>query len=307
MNIKTEIVILLATYNGEKYLKEQLDSILHQTYSNFLLVIRDDNSTDSTLKIIESYNDSRLIVLKNNTNKHGQVSNFANLYEYALRNIDFNYLMFSDQDDIWYENKISLCLKFFAEHKALSKALVYTNYTVWNMKTRTQVPAYTEQLDSSFNRLFVQSWLMGCTMMMNRGLVNEIGAIPEDVENHDYWVALVSAINNSIFYLNTETMKHRLHDSNVTTRQDTTSILGRFKTISDNLLNSKSRNKKFMFWKKTYYHLKQQYPDNRNVKELGNILNSHSISRCFRAKQYGYSGLSKKSTILFYLLLLNFR
>lgn len=307
MNKKTNVVILMATYNGEKYLRKQLDSILHQTYSNFLLVIRDDNSTDNTREIIKSYNDSRLIVLKNKTDKHGQVSNFANLYEYALKNINFNYLMFSDQDDIWYENKISLCLRFFEEHKDLPKALVYTNYSVWNMKTGAQVPAYTEQLDASFNRLFVQSWLMGCTMMMNRGLVNEISAIPEDIENHDYWIALVSAINNSIFYLNIETMKHRLHDSNVTTRQNTTSVLGRFKTISDNLLNPKSKNEKFMFWKKTYYHLKQQYPDNKNVKELGDILSSSSISRCFKAKQYGYKGLSKKSTILFYLLLLNFR
>ena len=98
-----KIDILLATYNGEKYIKEQIDSILNQSYTNFNLIISDDSSTDSTVEILKEYEKKderiKLIVQKENL---GYIKNF----EYLLTQVNSKYYMFSDQDDFWVNDKV---------------------------------------------------------------------------------------------------------------------------------------------------------------------------------------------------------
>ena len=98
-----KIDILLATYNGEKFLREQLDSILNQTYKNFNLIISDDGSEDKTLQILKEYQekDNRVIVYNHKKNL-GVISNF----EFLLEKVNSKYFMFSDQDDVWNNTKI---------------------------------------------------------------------------------------------------------------------------------------------------------------------------------------------------------
>ena len=107
-----QIDILLATYNGEKYLKEQLDSILNQTYTNFRLLISDDCSKDYTRQILKEYEkkDSRIKLFFQEKNL-GYVKNF----EFLLTKSTAEYIFFSDHDDIWYENKIEKCIKVLKE------------------------------------------------------------------------------------------------------------------------------------------------------------------------------------------------
>ncbi|MHB9334492.1 glycosyltransferase, partial [Fusobacterium polymorphum] len=102
MNPKIEI--LMATYNGEKYVGEQIDSIIHQTYKNWKLLIRDDNSTDKTLEILKEYEkkDKRIKIIEDKKGNLGFVKNFEEL----LNNSKEDWVMFSDQDDYWLENKI---------------------------------------------------------------------------------------------------------------------------------------------------------------------------------------------------------
>ena len=98
-----KVDILLATYNGAKYLEDQLNSILSQTYSDFRLLISDDSSTDNTKEILEKYKekDERITVFYQENNL-GVIKNF----EFLLKKVENEYYMFSDQDDIWKENKI---------------------------------------------------------------------------------------------------------------------------------------------------------------------------------------------------------
>ena len=102
--IEDKIDILMATYNGEKYIVEQIDSIINQTYKNWNLLIRDDNSTDRTLEIIKNYQkkDARIRILDNNKVNLGIVKNFEKL----LKISESELIMFSDQDDIWKKGKI---------------------------------------------------------------------------------------------------------------------------------------------------------------------------------------------------------
>ena len=102
-----KIDILLATYNGEKYLQEQIESILNQTYTDFRLLISDDASTDNTIKIIEEYakKDKRILTFVQKENL-GVIKNF----EFLLNKVENEYFMFSDQDDIWMKEKIEKSL-----------------------------------------------------------------------------------------------------------------------------------------------------------------------------------------------------
>ena len=108
------IVILLSTYNGEKYLKDQLDSILSQSYKNFEIIARDDGSSDETINILKSYN---IKILDTDKNLGAKLS-FSVLLDYAVTNTDADYFMFCDQDDIWKNDKIE---KTITMMKALEK------------------------------------------------------------------------------------------------------------------------------------------------------------------------------------------
>ena len=109
MSDHKEITILMATYNGEAYLKQQLDSILTQTYTNWKLVIRDDGSTDGTLGIITSYiqKDERVSLIRFGDLHGSACKNFSQLAEWAVAN-DKGTVMFSDQDDIWAADKVAV-------------------------------------------------------------------------------------------------------------------------------------------------------------------------------------------------------
>ena len=129
-----KIDILLATYNGSKYLHEQLDSILSQSYENINVIIRDDGSSDNTVMIIKEYEqkDNRVKLLSDNLGNLGFVRNFEKL----MKNSTSEYLMFSDQDDIWYNNKVETSykrIKAIEEKNGKScPILVHTNSKIMN-------------------------------------------------------------------------------------------------------------------------------------------------------------------------------
>lgn len=298
-NNQANVVILMATYNGEKFLKEQIDSILDQSFDDFLLVIRDDNSNDHTVEILENYNDDRIIILRNRLKEHGQLSNFAYLFKYAISNLKFNYLMFADQDDIWLRNKIGKSLQEF-NFNDNAPILVYTNYYVFNMKSGKCWKAFKGEIPANFENIFVQNWLLGCTMMLNRAMVHKIKEIPQNVENHDYWISLVASLHDEIFFSNTPTMIHRLHSGNVTVQQSANSLSGRINSVKKILMN---KEEKYKSWIVIYSNLEKMFPHDNKINELKNILFNNRLVRVWMANKYGFKGLSNKSTALFDILL----
>ena len=132
------IDILLATYNGEKYLREQIDSILQQTYKNIRLIISDDCSSDNTMSILREYEkrDERVIVYSQQNNL-GVIKNF----EFLLSKVENELYMLSDQDDIWLSDKVE---KTYDELKKNNADLVYTDLEI--------VDADLNTIDNSFNR-----------------------------------------------------------------------------------------------------------------------------------------------------------
>ncbi len=123
--------IIIATYNGEKYLLEQIDSILNQTYSDFILYIRDDNSTDNTKNIINEYISkfpNKIIKIKDNKIAKGACNNFLFALEYVYNSNKHNMFMFSDQDDIWLKEKVESTLREYNKSENKDKpVLLFTD------------------------------------------------------------------------------------------------------------------------------------------------------------------------------------
>ena len=214
-----KIIILLSTYNGEKYLKEQLDSLFSQTYKNFEIIVRDDGSSDKTLEKLKFYD---IKLLSSDVNL-GIKKSFETLLKYAYENSDAEYFMFCDQDDVWNNDKIEKTLE---EMKRLEKLygnniplLVHTDLEVVdeNLKIISSsmwkyeyiLPQY-----NTFNRLLIQNTITGCTMMINRELAKKSLDIPEEAIMHDWWIGLIASCFGKISYLEESTIKYRQHGKN---------------------------------------------------------------------------------------------
>ena len=209
-----KIDILMATYNGEKYLAEQLDSIINQTYHNWNLLIRDDNSTDRTLEIIQDYQkkDNRIKLLKDNEGNLGIVKNFEEL----LKNSESEFIMFSDQDDIWIENKLDVYLKT-AEKIKIKGFLLHSDAILFDKNksnilkdTFTSKKAINKGLENVLFNYFVQ----GATILISKEIKNFILPFPKEVYLHDRYIHLISELFFERIFVNKALIYYRQHGDN---------------------------------------------------------------------------------------------
>jgi len=211
-------IVLLSTYNGEKYLKEQLDSLFTQTYNNIKVIVRDDGSSDKTLEILKSYNVHLLESHKN----IGVKKSFSLLLEYAIKYSDGNYFMFCDQDDIWKKDKVEKTLQKMRELESQYKdtsLLVHTDLEVVDdslhiLNESFWKHEYINPNINSFNRLLLQNTITGCTVMINRNLASLLLPIPNDSIMHDWWIGLVASKFGKIDFINDRTILYRQHATN---------------------------------------------------------------------------------------------
>ncbi len=214
-----KVSILLSTYNGGEYLKEQLDSLFAQTYKNFEIIVRDDGSRDNTLEVLKSYD----IKLIDTTQNLGAKESFAKLLNHAVVNSASNYFMFCDQDDVWEMDKIEKTLAKMQELENLYSSempiLVHTDLKVVDEHLNVLSDSMWEYEHvlpqyNSLNRLLIQNTITGCTTMINRKLAQKCLYIPNEAIMHDWWIGLVASYFGEIGYLETSTIKYRQHDNN---------------------------------------------------------------------------------------------
>lgn len=202
------ISVCIATYNGEEYLKEQLDSILSQLSKNDEIVISDDHSTDNTIQIIRSYSDDRIRVILNERGK-GYVSNFEN----ALLNAKGDFVFLSDQDDIWLNNKVKYCME----------QLVYYDFIV---SDAILIDKFNNTIDKSyFKKRRVYNTLagnifkfgyLGCCMAFRKEILNKALPFPQNHQYclHDNWLFLIAKAYYRTKISNEKLIKYRRHDNN---------------------------------------------------------------------------------------------
>lgn len=216
------IDILLATFNGERYLGEQLDSLFAQTFRDWRLIIGDDGSTDKTTHIIEScladQGGSALLLPPSGTTL-GPCANFARLLQHSTA----EYSMFCDQDDVWLPRKIETTLKKMQEmERGFGKdmpLLVHTDLEVVGSELQPVAPSLwryqgTNPNHGSLNRLLVQNVATGCTIMINRSLRDLALPIPPEARMHDWWLCLVAAAFGTVGFISEPTILYRQHGRN---------------------------------------------------------------------------------------------
>lgn len=221
-NNNRKVAIMMATYNGEKYLKQQINSILKQTYQNFVLLIRDDNSTDNTQNIINEYElnyPDKIVVIKDHFKAGSAKDNFGLLVRYVQEHCldDFEYFMFSDQDDFWRANKVELSISRLLN--CTQPTLVHTDLKVVDQNLKLINNSFMKMSSLNGNehrlqRLLVQNNVVGCTMACNKALMQIIKPNFNQAIMHDWFIALIACCYGEIVFINEGTILYRQHDDN---------------------------------------------------------------------------------------------
>lgn len=215
------VQILLATFNGENFLDEQLASLFAQTQQDFEILAADDGSTDGTVALLDRWaqrHSGRLHLLFTDR-VGGPVRNFMRLVAESKA----RYAMFCDQDDVWMAEKLSTQLAVMQEMEARCPGLpllIHTDLRVVDAELRVLAESFvaSQHLDPVNNRLrdlLFQNTVTGCTAMLNAALVKQVVAAEvSDVVMHDWWCALVACAFGRIHYVNTPTVLYRQHGEN---------------------------------------------------------------------------------------------
>ena len=222
------IDILMSTFNGERYLGEQVRSILDQSFAEFRLIVRDDGSTDGTLELIEEFccKDERIKLLSDGEGNLGLRRSFMRLLETSVS----EYFMFADQDDVWLPEKIERSLE--AIQKLENSAgkefplLVFTDLKVVNEQLETiddslwHYQRLRPEISQDWKRLLAQNVVTGCTILANRAAARAAlpFALPEMM--HDHWVAVNAARHGKIGYISEPTVLYRQHSANAEGSRD---------------------------------------------------------------------------------------
>jgi len=216
------ISICLATYNGEKYIIEQLDSLVAQSYQNFELIVQDDNSTDNTLAIIETYKNKITINIEKNEKNLGYAKNF----EKVLQRAQGDYIAICDQDDIWNTKKLEFLLQHIAD-----KTLVYSNSLLVDQTGNSLHKTLSQKLKNNFissteplNFLYDNS-ISAHSILFKKELLQHLFPFPKHIY-FDQYIALIAASLDGITYLNENLVHYRQHENNTLgNRQKKTSSL----------------------------------------------------------------------------------
>ena len=229
------IAILLSTYNGSCYIRQQLDSLLQQTVKEFALYIRDDGSTDDTLEIVRSYHDSR-IVIGEGENIGPSLSFFELLRTAKATGAD--YAFFCDQDDIWHSDKIKQLMTGFSSD-ANTPELVFSDFSTIDENGMILHDSFFESAKiriptdgNFFPKLLAQPYAFGCATAINRSLIDLLQDPPNGIEMYDCWISLIASLFGRVRFLPKKTIQHRLHACNATGKVGQDSVLNRIKRIS---------------------------------------------------------------------------
>ncbi len=214
------IEILLATYNGEKYIEEQIASLLQQTEQDFRILVRDDGSTDRTvakIAAIQKTHPEKIRLIHDEKKCGNPTANFMELIAHATA----DYVMFCDQDDFWYPEKLKRMLQVMTETErhALCPVIVFSDYRLTDEQrnplnvdeSKLQIASF----QTEFRKLMVQNYLTGCTMMLNRNCYEKFGIYDAAIQMHDWWAALYCSAVGKIVHLPEKLMDYRQHGNNV--------------------------------------------------------------------------------------------
>ena len=229
--------VVLAAFNGESFLPAQIDSLLEQSYADWRLLIRDDLSSDCTEMLIRKYRGrypDKVSVLDNQAKKEGVIGSFESLLNASTA----PYVAFCDQDDVWMPNKLQLQIEMMRVLEAAYgldvPLLVHTDLAVVDENLNLVGASFWKYQNlnpakmSSLRRLLVQNCVTGCTVLINRALIERALPFPDGAIMHDWWLGLVAISEGIVRQIDAQTVKYRQHAGNDTgaRRWDSGFVLG---------------------------------------------------------------------------------
>lgn len=200
--------VCIATYNGEKYIYDQLSSILSQINIDDEVIISDDNSTDNTIQIINNINDPRIKLIK------GGFRNFTFNFENAIKHAKGEYIFLSDQDDIWLPNKYATTLKYLKNYDLICSDAIITNQHLTPIHQ-----SFFKYYNSGKGILknTIKCSYCGACMAFNKKILQAIQPFPNtSIFGHDLWIGLVAETIGKVYFLNTPLILYRRHDKSFT-------------------------------------------------------------------------------------------
>ncbi len=201
------ISVCMATYNGEKFLREQIDSILLQLRVNDELIISDDGSTDNTIRIIESYKDDRIKFFKN-LSKHGVNSNFEN----AIYHAKGDFIFLSDQDDVWLPGKVDACVNALKNADCVIHDAIVVDK---DLNIITESFFEIRNSGSGFWKNLYKNTYVGCCMSFRKSILEYVLPYPSNLPIfQEGWIAMLAELNGRVAFINIKGILFRRHSSN---------------------------------------------------------------------------------------------
>ncbi|UUM58506.1 glycosyltransferase family 2 protein [Streptococcus suis] len=209
--------ILMSTYNGQEFLAEQIRSIQAQTFTDWVLLIRDDGSRDRTREIIADFaqQDSRIhLINPDSTENLGVIKSFHALVQYQRADVYF----FSDQDDVWLPDKLQVTLETAQAYPADQPLMVYTDLKVVNqdlqVMNESMIRSQSHHANTELVQELTENTVTGGTSMINHALA-ELWTVTDDILMHDWYLALLATAFGKLVYIDQPTELYRQHAENV--------------------------------------------------------------------------------------------
>jgi glycosyltransferase involved in cell wall biosynthesis len=277
-----KVIVLMATYNGAAFLREQLDSIINQSYKNVEILVRDDGSTDETIEILREYENNHLIKVVYGENI-GVNKGFFWLIENAG---EADYYSFADQDDIWLPNKIARAVECLEKGDNNLPQVYFSNFDFCDSQMNYISTSPTLSKPQSLVRVLVGSQLgVGFTIVFNaaiKELINDATPFDLKIYGHDHWVTLMGLTFGTIVYDPTVTAKHRRHKQNVSNYKINFFELQK-ERIKDFIINNEQ---KIIIY--SLYHFFQLYKDKMKEEDRRKF-------ELFSNRKYSFKKAIKKS------------
>lgn len=207
-----KIDIIMATFNGSAFIKQQILSIISQTFTDWRLLIHDDGSIDNTVAIIKSLAsiDNRIFLIEDNCKFRSPGKNFMFLLEKTSSDL----ICFCDQDDIWFENKLSVLINEYKDSN-IPTTIISSGY-LYQTETNKIIGELDYRISNLRELLFVNGGIHGSRAMINKSLRNEMIKFKDNISMHDHLMSLISCSFGQIIYTDIPLFLYRQHSHNVT-------------------------------------------------------------------------------------------
>lgn len=305
------ITIIMATYNGQEYIQEQLESIKNQTYKEWKLIVRDDGSKDKTVEIIKKFarKTKNEVIIKVNEKPSGSAKKNFSLLLQDVKNDP--YIMFADQDDIWKKDKIEVTYNAMInaekEYGKETPVLVHGDVDVidasGNILADSMFRLSHIDADAVLSKLIIQNNVTGCTMMLNKSLSNGIVKYLADdrVIMHDYFAALYASVFGKIIVIKKPLLSYRQHGDNSVGAKDNNNISYLIKRLNDGHKNYKAAMKESEEQIGFFLDLYKKEMLDRNLNDQYLLIKEYAklngYSKIHRIAFYMKNNVWKKGTI----------